>query len=184
LEKIVGLWNQTFFPNKLREFIYKFNNNILGLNVRVSHFNQNISRSCTFCRLQNVPVPVPTPDETFIHLFFSCTATNSVLTNIKNRLFPEINLQTVNEAKYFYFCGLNPLTKKIDNLFLQVLTKVIMYSIWESKLSKQLPSIMKVTNDIFYLIENMRRYSNKLRQDMNIGLTICRIWQDEACRRR
>jgi hypothetical protein len=184
LEKIFGLWNQTFFPNKLREFIYKFNNNILGLNVRVSHFNQNISRNCTFCRLQNVPVPVPIPDETFIHLFFSCAATGNVLTSVKNRLFPEINLTTDSEAKYFYFCGLNPQTKKVDNLFLQVLTKVIMYSIWESKLSKQLPSIMKVTNDIFFLIENMRRYSNKLRQDMNIGLTICRIWQDEASRRR
>jgi hypothetical protein len=99
-------WAINSYPVKLREFIFKFRSNVLGLNTRVSHFNRNVNRGCTFCTIegpQNVhgndqlhvlpagrpdpvlappvlqaPVrtPVPVPDEMFIHLFFDCPHTN------------------------------------------------------------------------------------------------------------
>jgi hypothetical protein len=62
-------WNTQCYPVKLREFIYKFRSNILGLNTRVSHFNLDVTRACTFCELMlrdggaavAVPVPAPLP---------------------------------------------------------------------------------------------------------------------------
>jgi hypothetical protein len=39
-----GQWATNCYPVSLREFIFKFRNNILGLNTRVSHFNNNVNR--------------------------------------------------------------------------------------------------------------------------------------------
>jgi hypothetical protein len=58
LEKLNSQWCDFSLTNKLREFIYKFRNNILGINTRVSHFNENVNRGCTFCVVTNT-VPVP-----------------------------------------------------------------------------------------------------------------------------
>jgi hypothetical protein len=97
--------------------------------------------------VQGGPVILPIPDESFAHLFFACTVTSNILETINHRLLPELNLNTREKAKKFYFCGVNPITNKIDSFFLQLLPKVILFSIWESKLSKQVPSSMKVLND-------------------------------------
>jgi hypothetical protein len=173
-------------PNKIREFVYKFNNNILGLNTRVSHFNRNVNRGCTFCSLRPDPNPAPNPvpDETFLHLFFDCVTTQSILNIIQNRLFPELAFPSEESKKIFFFCGVNPVTDKIDNYFLVLLAKIALFSIWECKLCKQLPSYMKTANDIYFYIDTIKMTSSNVRADMNLDLTICRTWQDEASRRR
>jgi hypothetical protein len=65
LEKFQSEWAKGFYPMKVRDFIYKFRNNILGINTRVSHFANNVSRRCTFCVLANAR---NIEDETFSHL--------------------------------------------------------------------------------------------------------------------
>ena len=50
VSNFVGIWNLSFIPNKLRDFIFKFYNNKLGLNTRTSHFGGD-TRACTFCFL-------------------------------------------------------------------------------------------------------------------------------------
>jgi exonuclease III len=45
-----SMWKHYFLPNKMREFAFKFCNNLLGINTRVAHFNNNINVDCTFCR--------------------------------------------------------------------------------------------------------------------------------------
>jgi hypothetical protein len=49
LKFIHTLWTFHFLPNKIREFGFKFYNNILGLNTRVANFNQAVNRNCTLC---------------------------------------------------------------------------------------------------------------------------------------
>ncbi len=56
----VSLWN-----------LFKFLNNILGLNTRISHFVPGQSRDCTFCLGTFGPIS----EETFIHLFYECPTT-------------------------------------------------------------------------------------------------------------
>jgi hypothetical protein len=46
---IMSNWNKNFLPSNIRVFIFKFYNNMLGLNSRVAHFNPGINASCTFC---------------------------------------------------------------------------------------------------------------------------------------
>jgi hypothetical protein len=76
LNKFNETWAISYYPNKLREFIFKFRNNLLGLNTRVSHFNRNVSQACTFWRISNVD---PVPDENFVYIFFECIFIRRVL---------------------------------------------------------------------------------------------------------
>ena len=45
---VISLWNSQGITNRARVFLFKFFNNILGINTRLSHFVQNHSRGCTF----------------------------------------------------------------------------------------------------------------------------------------
>jgi hypothetical protein len=49
-----NLWSYNHLKNDFREFIFKFYNNLLGLNTRVSHFVLNVDRNCTICRAGHV----------------------------------------------------------------------------------------------------------------------------------
>jgi hypothetical protein len=63
-----NLWMVGALSISIREFFLKFKNNMLGLNVRVSHFNNEIARACTFCSIDN---NAAAPDETFLHFFLN-----------------------------------------------------------------------------------------------------------------
>jgi hypothetical protein len=53
IKNAMSFWNFSAQKNMVREFAFKFMNNQLGLNTRVSHFVPNHSRTCTFCLLRN-----------------------------------------------------------------------------------------------------------------------------------
>ena len=62
-------WSTHCLPNRLRIFILKYYNNILGLANRIAHFVPNTNTSCTFCLLTQVR---PVPEESFVHIFLDC----------------------------------------------------------------------------------------------------------------
>ena len=93
----LSLWNLSFIPNKLRDFIFKFYNNRLGINTRTSHFGSN-TRNCTFCTI----LGTPSRDESFIHLFLEC----EVVTHNQNSL----------DRNLFNFSNDDILDKKVDGL--------------------------------------------------------------------
>jgi hypothetical protein len=95
-----GSWNWSFLPNRFRDFLFKFFNNQLPINTRLSHFVPNINRSCTFCVIRRVPVP---EDESFLHVFYVCHHVSHV-----HQWF----LHT-------YFQGLQLTNAEHKNLFLQ-----------------------------------------------------------------
>jgi hypothetical protein len=63
-----GEWQKSFYGNRCREFLYKFRNNILGTNHRVSHFVNNYPAECRICVVNKEPFPIQA--ETFTHVFF------------------------------------------------------------------------------------------------------------------
>jgi zinc-binding in reverse transcriptase len=182
IEKLNILWNNSCFPNKLREFAWKFRTNLLGINTRVSHFNANVSRGCTFCSKKNI---IPVPDESFVHLFFECPSTRSLLNQFGTNMIPELfNPNNVQLCKKFLFTGHNPISGEIDNFFIQTIAILSMFYIWECKLQKKIPVLMGLLNELFYTGELIRQNSSKLREGMQLNLGLCRIWKDEASSRR
>ena len=69
-EKIIksnnSLWGIHWLKNRVREFLFKFFNNKLGLNTRVSHFVEDFDRSCDLCKASKT---LPACEESFTHLF-------------------------------------------------------------------------------------------------------------------
>jgi hypothetical protein len=48
--KVVAVWTEQGFTNRHKSFLFKFFNNILGINTRTSHFAENGTRVCFFVR--------------------------------------------------------------------------------------------------------------------------------------
>jgi hypothetical protein len=173
-------WSHTCYSVKLREFIFKFRNNILGLNTRVSNFNNNINRSCTFCAVNQQG---PQGEETFLHLFYECTHSKKCIDNFMLKYLPELNLPDHLTKKNFLFLGINPDSRKRDNFFVSTIAISIMRFIWECKLQKHIPVAESLANDIFFNIESIRRASSTLKMSMNLDLSLCRNWSAEISRR-
>ena len=71
-KSMYGAWNKLFLSSEIKVFLYKFYNNILGTNLRVSKFNRKTNPECTFSAING---PFPVPREDFSHIFFNCPST-------------------------------------------------------------------------------------------------------------
>jgi hypothetical protein len=64
-----GEWQKNYYGNKCREFLYKFRNNVLGTNDRVSKFVPGHNSECSLCIFNKEPLPIQS--ESFTHVFFT-----------------------------------------------------------------------------------------------------------------
>jgi hypothetical protein len=131
LSKFNSRWNVNGASNKLREFVFKFCNNLLGLNSRVNHFNRLINEDCTFCTVNK---NFPAPRETFIHLFFNCPETSATLVAFVNKYLENLDLNTAEKRRLFWFFGTTDKKFKCIKKFLGVTTSVILFYVWDCKL--------------------------------------------------
>ena len=69
-------WTKTFLPNRMRTFLFKFYNNLLGTGNRVAHFVGDYDSGCTFC---SVGLVLPAPIETCLHIFWHCQFVNPII---------------------------------------------------------------------------------------------------------
>jgi hypothetical protein len=94
---ITAIWTVPGFTNRQKTFIFKYFNNILGINTRTSHFAANATRVCFFCTKKNPP---EANDETFLHLFHTCSTPRTWQQQFVARCFPEMgNLDALEEKK-------------------------------------------------------------------------------------
>ncbi len=129
LKKILGLWNTSLLCNKFRTFLFKFQNNSLGINTRTSHF-ANVNRNCTLCERAGVTIN----EESFLHLFFECTELIDLRDGFISKYFGDnIRTSPLNEKKLFWFTGTCPNTS--DGIRLAVLLAQSIF--WEFKLAKK-----------------------------------------------
>jgi hypothetical protein len=145
--KIIELWNSNNISSKLSMFIFKFYNNSLGINTRVSHFGDNVSRNCTFCQISH-RAPV---DETFTHLFVECPTTATWAHSFKND-FLGGHVLADNESKFkFWFLGQVAGENGIN--IGRIIAILVFHScVWENKLKKTTPayqSFLNLFRDVF-----------------------------------
>ena len=84
LRECYGAWNNNYLPGKIRTFLFKFYNNILGINSQVSKFNNTVDPGCTFSTIKNMR---PVCKETFAHIFYYCETTNKIIAEFFERYF-------------------------------------------------------------------------------------------------
>jgi len=155
-ELLYSLWSNPNVPNKIRDFIFRFTNNALPLNTRVSHFVQNYDRSCTMCTVKKI---LPASEETFRHLFFDCPFATEFLAHWENYFGAELNNE--NERLVYWFSvpfGPNA------NLF-QIWAKIfILYKIWETKIQKALRPWHRYQGEIELFLGNLIKRDSSVRR--------------------
>jgi hypothetical protein len=142
IKRLYCSWYLNFLPNKFKDFIFKFTNNLLGINVRVAHFANGANRNCTFCTLTVSP---NIPDETFSHLFFDCTTTSVILEKFYNFYFSDLGLEP--RVKKNIWFGLVPQIVR-DKQLLVIASLFIQFNIWQAKLKGKLPSFGKINLEL------------------------------------
>jgi hypothetical protein len=166
LRSLFSNWNLYYINSSIKVFIFKYYNNILGLNSRVSHFNREVDASCTFCTLRHA---LPAPKETLVHLFYHCPTTNDILGKFYGKYLHGIIL----EQSTFFLS--NASDKEFDNKPLNIVLDVLRYVIWQHKLNKKIPSFSLFESEFHYLIGSITGAS----KNFEMSLTNCRFFQRE-----
>ena len=146
-----GAWNKLFLPSEIKVFLFKFYNNILGTNLRVSKFNRETKPECTFCPING---PFPVPREDFSHIFFNCPSMKKIVIDF----FEEY--MTINVTTCSIFCGGNIAEKEEINRPFQLIMDILRYHIWTSKLEKS-PSKAKILGNVNDTISRILTISTK-----------------------
>jgi hypothetical protein len=168
---IVSLWNSQGLPNRIRVFLFKFFNNILGINTRLSHFVPNQSRGCTFCLLTGTN---PLPDETFIHVFFDCATVKNWHNKFFNEFFPNNYLVDVQDRKTILLLG-RVHEPDSDNFFIGITILIFQYVIWEQKLKKKIPSYQSIKNQFIEHIKKLWWGNTRARKESSkSNFLLCR----------
>ena len=143
--RLNSLWGKNFLDNSTRTFLFKFYNNLLGTNSRVSHFVENHNRSCTFCELSRVQEENL---ETISHLFFDCHLTETCITNFYTWIFGTDRPRFVNRREFF--AGFN-LGCSHKNKILDIVGALFKKFIWDCKLRFNIPNSNDANN--FFISE-------------------------------
>jgi hypothetical protein len=163
LKKSWGMWNNTFFLNTQREFLFKYFNNILGINARVSKFVAGHPSECTFCVTSGEPLPINT--EGFVHLFFDCQHSEKYRSMAEAEFFPEIAGENEQKRKIFWILGLVPDGNGYkSNLFMQSTVLTFNFLLWKMKLGKTMVPVSIFKSDFIYKSRCLLFKSVKLRE--------------------
>jgi hypothetical protein len=167
-------WNRNYFGNRHREFLFKFYNNILGVNARVAHFVAGYSAECTICCINDEPAPRQA--ETFLHMFYDCHFTSKYRHLAESEFFPEITALSESEKRVFWLLGIIPSNiGHTCNQFIQSAVYCINYLIWKMKLSKTKTPVSIFREDFVFMCRNLLLKSGKLREvKTNSHFFLCR----------
>lgn len=166
----LSMWNSSGFYNRQKTFVFKYFNNLLGINVRLSHFVENQTRDCTFCSLSNRQ----TNDETFVHLFLECETTKNWQSTFTSKILGFRNELTMNEKKHLFFLGELP-GEATDNYFLIASILLFQSLIWENKLRRKTPSFNTLQISFFELTGRLLANSKLARECAEkLNLPLCR----------
>jgi hypothetical protein len=144
--------------SNINMFKFKFYNNILGLNSRVAHFNNEIDAGCTFCKVTG---PFPVPSETFVHIFYDCPSVYKIIQTLYSRYF--LN-QTISK-EYYFLANYSEIER--DNLPINILLDLFRYLIWQEKLGKKLPSATTLLVNLESLLAITVGSSRKLEEQFS-----------------
>ncbi len=168
---IVSLWNSQGLPNRIRVFLFKFFNNILGIKTRLSHFVPNQSRGCTFCQLSGTN---PLPDETFAHIFFECATVRNWHNSFFTDFFPNDYFTDVHDRKTTLFLG-RVHEPDSDNYFIALTVLIFQYVIWEQKFKKKTPSYQSIKIQFLEHIKKLWWGNTRARKESSkTNFLLCR----------
>jgi hypothetical protein len=161
LTTVLSTWNNHYFTNDFREFLFKQRNNTLGVGARVAHFDENVDERCTFCRLLYPPTRTR---EDFIHLFRTCPITVGIIRNLilRSRIaVPVPRADPDPDFENLFWYGLEEGETKLE---LVIFFDLLRFVLWKFKTRRVLPRI----NEFFDIFTNMLDTILAIKQNLRI----------------
>jgi hypothetical protein len=166
-----SLWNRNGLSNRFKTFLFRFYNNILGLNTRLSHFVPNISRKCTFCEITSGD---QSGDESFMHIFFDCQHVRNWHSQFVRKYLPDLINPDLPSLKKMWFFGILPGTEEVE-FFPSISILCFQFCIWEAKLGKKIPSFHALEISFSDQINCLLRLNKDARDSATkINNSLCR----------
>jgi hypothetical protein len=164
------MWNSNFFPNDLREFLFKERNNCLPLGNRLGHFIENVNERCSFCRIIN---PETNQRESFTHLFMDCPVTRTALNGFLriNRSWIQGNYPELKNA-YWYGIVNGELDKNVGMIF-----SLFRFCIWKCKIRKKVPTALAVHSLVSTFVRLITTLKPKIYQSILHGNIFANLLQ-------
>ena len=159
-EFLLPLWTRNSLRHRFKMFLFKYFNNTLGLNARVSHFNDRQTRTCALCTARNDDEQ---EDESFFHLFYDCITTRIWHEQLIAKCFPDIAF-TITNKKELWFYGVLPNQEKF-NQFQCLFILLFQYHIWQSKWAKKIFSFHTLISNFKEDFREIYYNDGKLKND-------------------
>jgi hypothetical protein len=165
--RILKSWYGTG-TNRYRMFVFKFFNNILGINTRTFHFGTNVTRRCLFC----FKAGRADTDETFLHLFLTCPTVTEWHNEFLNSFIAPLTPLNLENRKKLFFLGY---FNNEYNSFLASAVYHFQFSIWEEKLGKKLPAFITLKTRFLERYRESVHLTKKLQKaGTKINIPLCR----------
>jgi hypothetical protein len=189
---MVSLWSKNGLNTRVKTFLFKFYNNLLGINTRVSHFDNSVDRRCTICKINQsnnnigtrvnvapVPVTVLIADESFKHVFLDCPLVRKLHDQFLEKYFNSLTFNTEAERAKFFLYGTVPGNVNY-NIFIHASIMLFQYGIWQMKLKKRILSfesntIMFTENVLGFFCMNKEAREKSLELNFSLCRSINRL---------
>ena len=89
-KKFINVWKFSFLPMNIRDFSFKYVNNLLYLNAQLAHFSNSVTNpACSQCTRSLI---LPAPKESILHFFMHCNPNICVLDNYFHEFLSHVEL--------------------------------------------------------------------------------------------
>ena len=149
----LGLWNKSFWPVRISNFLYQLFSNSLPVAARLGNRYKNdplqtIDERCGWCSRDGYNVP---ERETFNHIYFDCPTTSKLLAQFSDK-YLDPNFSQAERVKAIFF-GQTNLGDRDD--ILQITGIIFAYCIWAGKLRKKAISFFTIEENMFFLFDGI-----------------------------
>ena len=170
LNNCLSLWNNVWINNDMRNFMFKFRNNDLGLNNRLNAFDATVDPRCTFCRIID---PDSTMRDGLNHAFFECPTARTLLRTTITKCEPVPDIDSRNFRQLFWY-GTEVTEDEAEdgqlfpnaNLPGLLIFETFRYTLWKFRLRRKVPNPAMLNREFDFALNLITIKSKKLRDSV------------------
>jgi len=160
-----GYWCNAKLSGEFATFLFKFFNNRLGYNYTLSKFIHGISENCTLCEIARHE---ENNRETPLHLFWDCEKTYTIIEEFFNWLLIATGENSPTRQEFFVLFERN--NNNFNNV-MNLISKLLIFCIWQNKQRKTLPDITSTKRFIFSELQILTSLDNEFKNTVkNSGI--------------
>ena len=161
LSKCLNLWNYSWIPNDMRNFLFLLRNNALSLNNRLNAWDPDISPYCTFCRIIDRDTRIR---DGFLHFFFECPVTFRLLQQWGAIFEPPFNPNLPSFLQLYWYGSVED--QPFNPTAIIFICDCFKYVLWKFKQRRKIPNFVSFRSQLLEIIYN----SSCMNKSLKLGI--------------